>query len=204
HAGDASGHQEAAQEIARRRVLVVGGGLIGGALADRLVLRGHGVLLATRAGRARAGMDALALDFTALPDDATLRDALARVDIVVNTVGIFVQAGQQSFDAIHVNGPRRLLAAARAAGVQRWVQLSALGADPESALPYFASKGLFDRLLLASEGLEAVVVRPSLVFAPSGTSTRLFARLASLPVTPLQIGRASCRDRLWRSVVDGA
>ena len=133
-------------------------------------------------------MRGLALDLTALPDDGQLRDALACVDIVVNTVGIFVAGGQQSFDAVHVNGPRRVFHAARAVGTARWVQLSALGADPDSAVPYFASKGRMDRVLLSADGIEATVVRPSLVFAPAGTSTRLFAQLASLPVTPLPRG----------------
>lgn len=133
-------------------------------------------------------MRGLALDLTALPDDGQLRDALACVDIVVNTVGIFVAGGQQSFDAVHVNGPRRVFQAARAVGTARWVQLSALGADADSAVPYFASKGRLDRVLLSADGIEATVVRPSLVFAPASTSTRLFAQLASLPVTPLPRG----------------
>ena len=167
---------------------MLGAGLIGGALAERLVLRGHEVSLATRGGRARPGMRGLALDLAALPDDARLRDALACVDIVVNTVGIFVAGGQQSFDAVHVNGPRRVFEAARRAGSTRWIQLSALGADGTSPVPYFASKGRMDEILLAADDTQATVVRPSLVFAPGGNSTRLFAQLASLPATPLPRG----------------
>ncbi|MBJ6977865.1 SDR family oxidoreductase [Luteimonas sp. MC1782] len=166
-------------------MLVLGGGLVGGALAGQLALRGHGVLLATRSGRARDGLGAIALDLTALPGETALLEALRGVDVVVNTVGIFLESGQQGFDAVHVNGPRVLLEAARAAGVRRWIQLSALGADAGSALPYFASKGKMDALLLSTQGVETAVVRPSLVFAPEGTSTRWFAQLASLPVTPL-------------------
>ena len=133
-------------------------------------------------------MHGMALDLTALPGDAELQDALARVDMVVNTVGIFVAAGQQSFDAVHVNGPRRVFEAARRAGSTRWIQLSALGADATSPVPYFASKGRMDAVLLAADDTQVAVVRPSLVFAPEGTSTRLFAQLASLPVTPLPRG----------------
>ena len=133
-------------------------------------------------------MRALALDLAALPDGDRLRDALACVDMVVNTVGIFVQAGQQSFDAVHVNGPRRMFEAARGTGTRRWVQLSALGADAASPVPYFASKGRMDAVLLSADDMQATVVRPSLVFAPDGTSSRLFAQLASLPVTPLPRG----------------
>ncbi len=169
------------------RVLVLGAGLIGGALADALSMRAHQVLLATRDGRTRPGMGAVALDLAALPDAATLQRALAGVDVVVNTVGIFRATAQQDFDAVHVKGPRLLLEAARAAGVRRWVQVSALGADSGSPLPYFSSKGQAEAEVRAS-GLEYSLVRPSLVFAPAGASTRLFALLASLPLAPLPGG----------------
>src|SRR5690554_2844696 len=191
----AAGAQRPAQEFNCRKVMVLGAGLIGSALAARLVLRGHCVLLATRNGRAPAGMDALALDLTAALPDAQLRKAMSGVDVVVNTVGIFLESGQQTFDAVHVNGPRAVFEAARAANVRRWVQLSALGADAESPLPYFASKGRMDAILRDGDGdghvagsrsqPEVAIVKPSLVFAPEGASTRWFAQLASLPLTPL-------------------
>lgn len=114
-----------------------------------------------------------------------LRRTLQGVDVVVNAIGIFRAEGQQSFDALHVKAPLALLAAAREAGVRRFVQVSALGADPSSPLPYFASKGLADAAMLAAGGIEVSIVRPSLVFAPDGRSTRWFARLAALPLTPL-------------------
>lgn len=116
---------------------------------------------------------------------AELRRALAGVDVVVNAVGIFRPTGQQSFDALHVKAPLALLAAARDAGVRRFVQVSALGANASSPLPYFASKGLADAAMLAAGGIEVSIVRPSLVFAPDGRSTCWFARLAALPLTPL-------------------
>src|SRR5690606_11727788 len=166
------------------RVMVLGAGLIGGALAAALRARGHHPVLASRGAHAdRPG--AIALDFTALPDDTTLVRAMTDVDVLVNTVGIFRQAADQSFDAVHVNGPLRVFEAARSAGVRRVIQLSALGADPESPIPYLASKGRADAALLATCPLECCAVRPSLVFSPKGTSTRWLASLAGLPLTPL-------------------
>jgi len=129
----------------------------------------------------------MVLDFNALPDEDTLARALAGVDVLVNTVGIFRASAQQSFDAVHVKGPRQLFHAARAAGVARIVQLSALGADPDSPLPYFASKGRAEAELRDLD-VESAIVRPSLVFAPQGASTRWFALLASLPLLPLPGG----------------
>lgn len=166
------------------RVMVLGAGLIGGALAAALRARGHHPVLASRGAHADSP-GAIALDFTALPDDTTLVRAMTDVDVLVNTVGIFRQAADQSFDAVHVNGPLRVFEAARSAGVRRVIQLSALGADPESPIPYLASKGRADAALLATCPLECCAVRPSLVFSPKGTSTRWFASLAGLPLTPL-------------------
>src|SRR5690606_19598799 len=188
HAAGTPGADEQRREP-RLCVLVLGGGLIGGALCDALLACGHRVLLATRGGRARTGVEALALDFNALPGKPALADALAGVDVLVNTVGIFRQTAQQGFDAVHVKGPRRIFEAACAAGVRRIVQLSALGADSTSPLPYFASKGRAEALLRALP-VEQALVRPSLVFSPDGASTRWFAQLASLPLLPLPDGGA--------------
>lgn len=122
-----------------------------------------------------------------MPDTSALLDLLAGVDVLVNTVGIFRESADQSFDAVHVKGPRAIFEAARRAGVRRIVQLSALGADPDSALPYFSSKGRAERLL-QEMGVDHAIVRPSLVFSPHGASTRWFAQLASLPLLPLPAG----------------
>lgn len=168
------------------RVMVLGTGLVGDALARGLRARGHQVV---QAGRdPRAGSGTVALDFNALPADATLVRALAEVDVLVNTVGIFRETAEQSFDAVHVNAPLRLFEAARVAGVGRVLQVSALGADPRSPIPFLASKGRADEALLAYSHPERCVVRPSLVFSPAGASTRAFSGMAGLPLLPLPEG----------------
>lgn len=171
----------------RLRVMVLGGGLIGGALCDALAARGHQLVLATRGASPRAGAEVLALNFNALPGRDALAGALAGMDVLVNTVGIFRATAQQSLDAVHVKGPQALFEAARIAGVSRIVQLSALGADAGSPLPYFASKGRAEDALRKC-GIGHAIVRPSLVFSPRGASTRWFAQLASLPLLPLPGG----------------
>jgi uncharacterized protein YbjT (DUF2867 family) len=189
YAGEAAGAQRTREQgdDAARRVMVLGGGMIGAGLCDALLSRGHRVILATRGGRGREGAEALALDFNILPDDAVLVAAMHRVDVVVNTVGIFRQTAQQGFDAVHVKGPRRVFAAAARAGVERVIQLSALGADAGSPLPYFSSKGCAEEELRGL-AIEHSIVRPSLVFSPGGASTRWFAQLAGVPLLPLPGG----------------
>ncbi|MDH5822648.1 SDR family oxidoreductase [Luteimonas sp. RD2P54] len=173
------------------RILVTGAtGLIGAELVERLLLAGHAVIPGARSleavRRRWPALEPLEIDYAA-PDPDTWTRALQGVDAVVNAVGIFREQHSQHFAALHVKGPAALFAAAAAAGVGRIVQISALGADPAAATGYLASKGRADAALAALP-VEAVVVRPSLVFAPAGASTRWFARLAALPLTPLPGG----------------
>jgi uncharacterized protein YbjT (DUF2867 family) len=111
--------------------------------------------------------------------------------VVVNTVGIFREHANQTFDALHVKGASALFAATHAAGVRHVIQLSALGARTDAATPYLRSKAQADAALRAMP-LRSTIVQPSLVFAPDGASTRWFLLLASLPVTPLP-GRGDAR-----------
>lgn len=187
------------------RVLVMGAsGLIGSALARKLLARGHQVILGVRdddrlraqwlrAGGAhdrRINPEIVRADFTDARTAAQWPSLLAGTDAVVNTVGIFRERGSQTFDALHVEGPRAMFEAAVAAGA-RIVQFSALGARPDASTGYLVSKGRADAALRALPGSHTIV-QPSLVFSPQGPSTRGFAMLAALPVTPLPAGGAQC------------
>lgn len=122
-----------------------------------------------------------------MPSREVLTTMLRGVDAVINAVGIFDEDGTQTFASLHVNGPAELAHAAMEAGVRSFIQISALGADPASPFPYLASKGQADDLL-GTLPLNVCIVRPSLVFSAHGQSTRMFARLAALPLTPVPDG----------------
>src|SRR5207253_11414760 len=82
---------------------------------------------------------------------------------------------------------RDLVAAAREAGVGRFILASALGLDEGSKdrVPYFAAKWEMERAVKAS-GLEHVIFRPSFVFGRDGGVLPTFVRLARFaPVTPI-------------------
>lgn len=153
-------------------MLVLGaGGFIGRHTAAALRAAGHQVL----SGKT---------DFTrALRPEAWLA-SLQGVDAVVNAVGILREHGAQTFHALHDAAPRALFAACQAAGVRRVVQISALGADENARSRFHRSKKRADDFL-ASLDLDWAIVQPSLVFGEGGASTRLFALLASLPLTPV-------------------
>lgn len=178
------------------RVLLTGAtGLIGAAIGEALAARGHRVVRVVRdpnaAARRWPGQPAVQRDMARAHQPQDWAPALAGIDVVVNAVGILQQRGSQTFDALHRRGPIALFQAAADAGVQRVVQVSALGADEGGQTAYHRSKRDADEALLAlarAERLQAVVLQPSLVFSPQGASTTMFSTWASLPVIPLPAG----------------
>jgi uncharacterized protein YbjT (DUF2867 family) len=171
-------------------VLITGAsGFIGGHLARALRSAGHFVIEARRniGDQARRQPGAvpsmLQADFTR---DLSARDwlpKLAGVDAVINAVGILREHGQRSFECIHKRAPQALFTSCVAAGVRRVVQISALGAD-RGMSRYFLSKRAADDYL-ATLPLDWTIVRPAITFGLGGSSARLFAMLAHLPLVPL-------------------
>ncbi len=168
------------------RVLVVGStGCVGRAVAQALRARGHTVISA-----ARSLPDAersLHVDYAepCTPERWAKRLGQARVDAVVNCVGILIESRQQRFARIHAEGPIELFRGAQRAGVARIVQISALGVSSEDLdVPYLATKLRADDALRALP-IEHAVLRPSLLFGPHSASAALFATLASLPLISL-------------------
>jgi uncharacterized protein YbjT (DUF2867 family) len=127
-------------------------------------------------------------------DPASVRAACEGVDAVVHLVAI-IRGRPADFERVMAEGTRNVVAAAREAGVRRFVLASALGLDERSkdAVPYFAAKWEMERAVRDS-GLEHVIFRPSFVFGRNGGVLPTFVRLARYtPVTPI-IG--SGRQRL--------
>ncbi|MEC4721895.1 NAD(P)H-binding protein [Noviherbaspirillum sp. CPCC 100848] len=171
-------------------VLLTGGsGFIGSHLAEALLAAGHQVVCAVRNPDARRDprFQYVAADFTRDFDASAWMPRLQGVDVVVNAVGIIRERGVQTFDAIHVRAPIALFDAAARCGVRKIVQISALGADELAQSRYHLSKKQADDFL-SGLAVPSVVVQPSLVFGPGGTSARLFTALASLPLIALPGG----------------
>jgi uncharacterized protein YbjT (DUF2867 family) len=125
-------------------------------------------------------------------DDDSIRRALAGATASLNLVGVLYDKGRQGFESIHVEGARRVAECARAEGVTRLVQMSALGADPASPSKYARSKAAGEDAV-REVFPDAVVVRPSIVFGPVDGFFERFASMAQIsPVLPL-IGRGRTR-----------
>lgn len=175
-----------------RLVTVFGGsGFIGTQLVQALARRGYRVRVAVRrpdlAGHLRplGAVGQIQPVQANIRDDASVAAAIAGAGTVVNLVGVGFERGRQRFDSVHVEGARRVATAARAAGVARLVQMSALGADTRSPSRWARSRAEGEAAARAAFP-DAIVMRPSLVFGPDDGFFNLMASLARMaPVFPL-------------------
>ena len=119
---------------------------------------------------------------------AALRDAQA----AVNLVGILVQRGAQKFLPVHAQAAECIARTAKAAGVERLVHFSAIGASAGAPARYFQTKAEGENRVRAAFP-DATVVRPALVFGPEDDFFNRFAALARLTpfVFPLFGGGAT-------------
>ena len=118
-------------------------------------------------------------------DDDSVSAAIAGSDAVINLIGILYERGRQTFDAVHAEGAARIARAAAQEGVERLVQVSAIGADPEAQAHYARTKGLGERAV--KEALKnATIIRPSIIFGPEDNFFNFFAGIARVvPALPL-------------------
>ena len=121
-----------------------------------------------------------------MTDAASLERAVEGCDAVVHLVAILTGKPAE-FERVMTVGTRDLVAAASAAGVRRFVLMSALGTTEETKelVPYYRSKWEMEQTVKSS-GLEHVIFRPSFIFAEDGGALAQFRKIAKLaPVTPI-------------------
>lgn len=163
-------------------------GFVGRHLVPTLVQRGHRVRALVRAPTRARVLPQQSVDLVpgSLDDAAALTTLCRGADAVAHLVAIIVETGGASFVAVHVDGTRRLLDAARQAGVGRIVHISALGARPDrGATRYLRTKWQAEELVRGS-GLSAAILRPSLINGPESVPIRTLARVQRwLPIAPV-------------------
>ena len=196
--------------MAMRKVATVfgGSGFIGRYVVKRLAQRGYVVRVAVRDPEAAlflkpmGGVGQIVPLHASLASEAAVRRAVEDAELVVNCVGILAEAGAATFHLVHTEGPQRIAVEATAAGVQRLVHLSAIGADPESRSRYGASKGLGEQAVKAGFPA-ATILRPSIVFGPEDAFFNRFAELARLsPVMPVIAGNTKMQPVYVSDVAD--
>jgi uncharacterized protein YbjT (DUF2867 family) len=93
----------------------------------------------------------------------TLPAAMIGVQAVINLIGIIAETSHVTYEQAHTEATRNLLAAARQAGVTRWIQMSAIGTRPYARSRYHLTKWRAEELVHKS-GLDWTILRPSLIY----------------------------------------
>ena len=175
-----------------RRTAVLGGsGFIGRYIVKRLASRGEVIAVGCRNAEAAKYLKPLGDVGQIVPlnvgigDEALLPAFLAGNDSLVNCVGILRESGAQTFELVHHTGPARLARFAREAGVDRFIHVSAIGADPRSSSAYARTKAAGEQAV--RDAFPTVtILRPSVVFGPEDQFFNRFAAMATVsPVLPL-------------------
>ena len=175
-----------------RRTAVLGGsGFIGRYVVKRLATRGEVIAVGCRNAEAAKFLKPLGDVGQIVPlnvgigDEALLPAFLSGNDSLVNSVGILRETGAQTFELVHHTGPARLARFAREAGVERFVHISAIGADLRSFSAYARTKAAGEQAV--RDAFPTVtILRPSVVFGPEDQFFNRFAAMATIsPVLPL-------------------
>lgn len=188
------------------KVVVFGGsGFIGSHLIAQLADEGARVVVPTRRPE-RAGALALLPGVQIVQCDIgkdDLSKLLKGADAAINLVGVLhsrrgTPYGPQ-FKHAHVEIPRRIVSACAAAGVGRYLHMSALGADVNGPSMYQRSKADGEVAARAEPTVAATIFRPSVVFGPGDNFLNMFAKMqAVLPVIPL-----ACADAEFQPIYVG-
>ncbi|HUG15287.1 MAG TPA: SDR family oxidoreductase [Thermomicrobiales bacterium] len=144
-------------------ILVVGAtGLLGSTIVHRLLADGHNVRVLVRPqSNFQPLVDAGATTvFADLKAPETLSPACQGVDTVITTANSAARGGDDTVESVDLQGNRALIEAAEQAGVRHFIFVSALGADPDSPVPFLSAKGAAESQLRAS-GMDHTILEPN-------------------------------------------
>jgi NADH dehydrogenase len=142
-------------------------------LAVRAAVRHPGSVSTAPCGEEVGDVTAVYAD---VRDETSLALAVEGAQAVVNAVGLYVERGSESFEAVHAQGALNVVRQARQAGAQRLVHISGIGADARSSSSYVRSRANGETLVQEAFP-RATIFRPSVMFGPEGA---LFGVLATL------------------------
>ncbi|HQZ13031.1 MAG TPA: complex I NDUFA9 subunit family protein [Devosia sp.] len=173
-------------------VTVFGGsGFVGTQLVQVLAKKGFRIRVAVRRPDLAGHVRMLGSVGQVTPIQANVRNAdsvvraVAGANVVVNLVGIGFERGPNRFRAVHVMGAKNVAEAAKAAGVEKLVHLSALGADTESPSAYLRTKALGEEAVAAAYP-DAQIVRAQMIFGQDDTFFNKLGTMARFfPILPV-------------------
>lgn len=131
-------------------------------IAKRLLERGEEVITLTnhlnRPDPFNGKVKAFPLNFD---DERGLAESLKGVDVLVNTYWVRFDKGSNTQPRA-VENTRKLVNAAKAAGVKRMIHVSITNPSADSPLPYFWGKAANEKAVMAS-GMSYAILRPTVL-----------------------------------------
>jgi len=171
------------------KILLTGGtGYVGTALRRELGKHGHNVRLLVRpasAGRVETAGNEEIERGDVLDSPACLR-AVEGCSAVINLVGVLREYPEEgtTYEALHTEATYNLVDAARRSGVERFVQMSGLGARPDAPSRYHTTKFEAEEIVRKSP-MRWTIFRPSVVFGPGDDFHKQLVELVHKPVVPI-------------------
>ena len=167
-----------------------GGGFIGRYLVRNLTKKNYRCFITTRKAfqkgylKTQATPGAIELIDWNPNNFSNLKEAIKNSDVVVNLIGILFENRKQKFYNIHSKIPEAVAKICSEAGVKKFIQVSAIGANEKSKSLYQKSKYLGESNAL-NNFKKTVIIRPSVVCGPEDNFTNLFSKLSFLPIIPI-------------------
>jgi NADH dehydrogenase len=192
------------------RVAIFGGtGFVGGYLVEALLVAGHEPSVLVRPGsehklRRRGHCRTVRGD---LSDDQAVMETLEGCDALIYNVGLLREFPGRgiTFEEAHFGGVRRVAGAAKQAGVNRFLLMSANGVRPDGTT-YQSTKYRAEQLVW-EQGFASTIFRPSVIFGdPHGLmeiATQLCRDLVEppLPAVAFHSGLRPAEGQLFMSPV---
>ncbi|MXV63591.1 NAD(P)H-binding protein [Natronorubrum sp. JWXQ-INN-674] len=182
------------------KVLVAGGtGFIGTNLCTELDDRGHDVTALARDpsdGDLPAGVDRAMGNVSAYD---SIADTVAGHDAVVNLVSLsplYQPPNDTDHETVHLGGTANLVRAAEDGDVDRFVQMSGLGADPDAPTAFLQTKGKAEDIVRDSH-LAWTIFRPSVVFGDGAEFLEFTKQLTTPYLTGLPGGGETRFQPIW-------
>jgi NADH dehydrogenase len=129
-------------------------------------------------------------------DPASLDAALQGAAAVIHLPGILVERPDSTYEQANVTSTRSVCDAARRSPVQKFVMVSATGANEGSSNRYYRTKGQAETLVRAS-GLPYTVLRAPLLLGPGTAGAAALRRNTSLPRARLIGGGHNLQQPLY-------
>lgn len=185
------------------KTLVTGAtGFVGPSIVRALRVEGRDIRALARRPDHASNLAALGVEVVGgdVTEPESLKAAIDGCTHVVHLVAI-IQGRPDDFHRVMTVGTQNVVAAAKAADIERFVLMSALGTSDPPSVPYYAAKLAEEREVIAS-GIEYTIFRPSFIFGPGGGALATFMRQVRLSPVVTVIGSGRQRSQpIWRDDV---